>query len=277
MITPCLNSIRTIKETLLSVRAAKEDLARHAWTLEHIIVDGGSLDGTHEWLESYCRSNRFCRYIPNGGYGAYAAMNAGLRQARGHYTHILNADDVLLDPESYASLIRNGYQHAAQILIMSIGYFSRPSRIIRSLWHVKPIPASQEEWRKQLIRGLHYPHPGFIAKTSIYQEESFDERFSLSADYKLMQHILLKAATTKTTMVCTRPVVAMDERGSTGSWLARLRGVRQLSRINKELCINQSALMRYWGKARQRLQRLENPIIVPSWESENNETAEGCI
>ncbi|HSA12399.1 MAG TPA: glycosyltransferase family 2 protein [Candidatus Paceibacterota bacterium] len=83
VVTPTLNSIRTIRETLASV--ARQDYP-HA---EHIVVDGGSTDGTIEVLRNWPR----LRWISEKDEGHYHAMNKGIQMAQGDAVGILNADD----------------------------------------------------------------------------------------------------------------------------------------------------------------------------------------
>ena len=45
IITPSFNSLRFFRETLQSIRSQRGDVQ-----LEHIVIDGGSTDGTVEWL-----------------------------------------------------------------------------------------------------------------------------------------------------------------------------------------------------------------------------------
>jgi len=268
VITPCLNAIATIAENLLSVLAAREALKRDGWLLEHLIIDGGSDDGTTELVAEYADRYSFCRWIANIRGGPYAAMNAGLEQASGHYTHVLNSDDLLLDSAGYAAFLQEGHRKGAKVLITSIGYFRRPDRQLKSLWLVNPVPMNTSEWKQQLLRGLHYPHPGFIAETELYRDEAFDEKYSLSADYKLMQKLLLGPARPETTLLYTQPLVAMAEGGATGSWRAILKGWKQLTAINQELGIQASSAKRYWKKARRRLLPLAEKIMI--------EKLEGC-
>lgn len=267
VITPCLNAIDTIAENIQSVLAARNALTRGGWELEHLIVDGGSVDGTAELVAKHAAKHYFCRWVSNVSGGPYAAMNAGLQQASGRYTHVLNSDDLLLDPLAYAGFLQEGHGKEARVLIASIGYFRRPSRYLRSLWLIQPIPLSKNKWRQQLLGGLHYPHPGFIAETRIYRDEAFDENYSLSADYKLMQSILLGPAVPELTMVSSKPLVAMAEGGATGSWKAILKGWKQLDAINRELGIHASSMKRYYEKLWQRLRPLPRPIIVERQEA----------
>ncbi len=263
IITPCLNAVRTISETLLSVVEAQAVLQRDHWELEHILIDGGSTDGTETVVESHAAKYGFCRKISNIKGGPYAAMNVGLQQAGGHYAHVLNSDDLLLDPMAYAAFLQTGHRSKASVLLASIGYFRRPGRQLKSLWRVDPIPASFGEWQHQLTRGLHYPHPGFIADSERYRLQSFDVNYSLSADYKLMQSILLAQSPLDPPMVCHHPLVAMAEGGATGNWKAILKGWRQLDAINQEMGIQASGPRRYWRKLKQRLRPLPQSIRLP--------------
>lgn len=264
VITPCLNASDTISENLLSVLAARKALVTRGWELEHLVVEGGSVDGTAELVTDHATRHSYCRITANIKGGPYAAMNAGLGQATGHYTHILNSDDLLLDPDAYASFVVEGHRKGAKVLISSIGYFRRPSHQVRSLWVVESIPINKPQWQRELLRGLHYPHPGFIAETKMYREEGFDESYSLSADYKLMQNILIGPAMPETTLTSHHPLVSMAEGGATGNWKAILKGRQQLAAINKDLGIKAPSLKRYWRKIRQRMRPLPKPMNISS-------------
>ena len=100
----------------------------------------------------------------------------------------------------------------------------------------------------------------------MYRQQSFDETYSLSADYKLMQSILLTQPPEAPPMVCQHPLVAMAEGGATGNWKAVFQGWRQLGAINQELGIEASGVRRYWRKLKQRLRPLPKPILIPHLE-----------
>ncbi|MEB3360988.1 MAG: glycosyltransferase [Synechococcaceae cyanobacterium] len=267
IITPCRNAIGTIGDTLLSVLSARRVLQNDGLDLEHLLIDGGSTDGTAEVVARHVARHGFCSWMPDIIGGPYAAMNVGLRQARGCYAHVLNADDRLLDPHAFAAFLKAGHRSGASVLLASIGYFRRPDLRLRSLWRVDPLPANSAEWKRQLLRGLHYPHPGFIAATERYRQQSFDEAYSLSADYKLMQAILLTQSTEDLPMTCQQPLVAMAEGGVTGNWKAVLRGWHQLNAINQEMGIQTSCLRRYWRKLQQRFRPPDQPLNLPILEA----------
>lgn len=83
VVTPSFNSVSTIRETIESVRG--QDYPH--W--EHIVVDGGSTDGTQEVLRSYPHLN----WSSEKDDGHYHAMNKGIASAQGEFVVILNADD----------------------------------------------------------------------------------------------------------------------------------------------------------------------------------------
>jgi glycosyltransferase involved in cell wall biosynthesis len=83
IVTPTFNSIHTLRETLESV--SRQDYPN----VEHIVVDGGSTDGTLDVVREFPR----LRWISEKDEGHYHAMNKGIGMATGEAIGILNADD----------------------------------------------------------------------------------------------------------------------------------------------------------------------------------------
>jgi GT2 family glycosyltransferase len=83
VITPCLNGARYLPEAIESVLAQR---CPHA---DHIVIDGGSTDGTLEVLRRYPN----VRVISGPDRGMYDALNKGLTLARGEIIGVLNSDD----------------------------------------------------------------------------------------------------------------------------------------------------------------------------------------
>src|ERR1051326_3179552 len=83
IVTPSFNSIHTIRATIESV--ASQDYA----LFEHIIIDGGSTDGTIEVLKGYPH----LIWISEKDEGHYHAMDKGTLMASGDAVAVLNADD----------------------------------------------------------------------------------------------------------------------------------------------------------------------------------------
>lgn len=85
VITPSFNSIRTIRETIESVRSQNYP------NVEHIVMDGGSKDGTVELLKEYPH----LLWVSEKDEGHYHAMNKGIQASTGDVVEILNSDDCL--------------------------------------------------------------------------------------------------------------------------------------------------------------------------------------
>ena len=256
LITPSLNAGKTLAATLDSVKSVSVELARHGWQLEHILVDGGSSDSTLEIWDSYAKTQPFCQTLRNVVGGPYPAMQAGLSLANGTYTHILNADDQISNPELYAEYLIEAQSLSSVVMLSSISYFRKSLSQITRIWSVQNLPGTRAAWKQQLANGLHYPHPGFVAITERYQSVGFDLSYSLSADYKMMQLILLGLADDEHVLVVKAPLVAMAEGGLTTGVGAILQGREEIRNINHELGIKHSSLRRYSLKILQLFKRI---------------------
>jgi len=86
IITPCLNRADFVAEAVESVLAqARQDV-------EHIVVDGGSNDGTLDVLAKYPHLT----VVSEPDTGLYDAINKGIRMSTGEVVGLLNSDDVYL-------------------------------------------------------------------------------------------------------------------------------------------------------------------------------------
>jgi len=89
IVTPSLNQGRFIGEAIRSVAAQTYD------QVEHLVVDGGSTDGTLDVL-SRAELDDGLRWVSEPDRGMYEAINKGVRQARGDVLAYLNGDDAYL-------------------------------------------------------------------------------------------------------------------------------------------------------------------------------------
>lgn len=88
IVTPSLNQGEFIERTLRSVLEQQGD-----FDLEHLVIDGGSTDGTQEILQRY--ADRM-RVVVEPDTGQANAINKGLRAATGDVVGWVNSDDLLL-------------------------------------------------------------------------------------------------------------------------------------------------------------------------------------
>ena len=88
VITPTLNSEKTIKDNLNSV-------ANQLYTeIEHIIIDGKSNDNTLSIIQKFPHVNKVVSEIDNG---IYDAMNKGIEYSTGDVIAFLNSDDFYIN------------------------------------------------------------------------------------------------------------------------------------------------------------------------------------
>lgn len=95
VVTPCYNSARFLAQCLDSVQAQRGD----GLEVEHIVIDGGSRDGSWDLIQSRAGSLAFT--VSEKDNGPAHAINKGLRRATGDALCWLNADD-LLEPGALA-------------------------------------------------------------------------------------------------------------------------------------------------------------------------------
>ena len=97
IITVCFNSEKTLEETIQSV------LIQDYPEVEHIIIDGGSTDGTLAIIRKYAA--QITQWISEKDHGMYDAMNKGIALATGDVIGILNSDDVYLNSHAISDLM----------------------------------------------------------------------------------------------------------------------------------------------------------------------------
>ncbi|MCW2118489.1 glycosyltransferase family 2 protein [Flavobacterium sp. 7A] len=99
IITINYNDVEGLKNTVNSV-------INQSWQeFEHIIIDGGSTDGSNDYIKE--NANYFSYAVSEADKGIYNAMNKGIAQACGEYLLMLNAGDVLHNVEVLKQVFEN--------------------------------------------------------------------------------------------------------------------------------------------------------------------------
>ncbi|MGB8703989.1 MAG: glycosyltransferase, partial [Gillisia sp.] len=87
IITVNLNNLEGLKRTMQSV-------FEQTWQeFEYIVIDGGSSDGSKEYIEA--NSAKIDHWVSEPDKGIYNGMNKGIKVANGEYLLFLNSGDEL--------------------------------------------------------------------------------------------------------------------------------------------------------------------------------------
>ncbi len=108
VVIAAFNAADTLEQTIESVLAQ----SRVGFRIEIVIVDDGSTDSTWELLKGHAGHVRAVRQ-PNSGIGA--ARNRGMREARGDFIALLDADD-LCDPARLQIQLAYLLEHPTMLL-----------------------------------------------------------------------------------------------------------------------------------------------------------------
>ncbi|MGH2959535.1 MAG: glycosyltransferase family 2 protein [Solirubrobacterales bacterium] len=179
VVTPTYNAAATIHETLASI--AEQNYP----ALDHVVVDGGSTDGTIEILEAEAAAGRL-RFISEPDNGLSDAFNKGVRMATGDFVGWLNADDTY-EPGALAAVAAavtakpEAEWATGRCKIM--GGSSAESRV--------SVTAYKNFLLKRFSLGLFLTNnfvssPATFVRRSVLDEiGALDERFKYRADYDL--------------------------------------------------------------------------------------------
>ncbi|NUQ37267.1 MAG: glycosyltransferase [Caldilineales bacterium] len=153
IITPSYNQGQFIEDTILSV------LGQDYANIEHIVVDGGSDDGTIEILQRY---DRQIRWLSEPDHGQADAINKGLRMASGDILAYLNSDDTYL-PGTISLVVSQFLAHPDTGLIygdcqainregLPFGIIhGHPFDVSRMIQRGEFIPQQAAFWRREVV------------------------------------------------------------------------------------------------------------------------------
>lgn len=174
IVTCTRDSVATLAHTLRSVQMQR------GVAFEHLVVDGGSSDGTLELLAAQAQPPRILRGV---GGGISRAMNAGIEAARGDVVAHLHGDDYYLHPDVLAhvadALSRDGSEWAFGRIVSDVGGRVLPEPFVAPRFS----PAA-------LRRGNFVPHPATFVRREVFQRfGGFRTDYRLAMDYELWLRI----------------------------------------------------------------------------------------
>lgn len=165
VITVNFNNLEGLKNTAKSV-------GEKSWDhLEWIVVDGGSQDGSEEFLAA--GPEALNEYISEPDNGIYDAMNKGIGLAMGDWVIFMNAGDVFY-PELNLHALVAGFQDKTDAYFGDViaKYGNGFTRI------------SQAKDIKEIWKRLPFSHQSLFVRRFMLLEHPFDLAFPICADYE---------------------------------------------------------------------------------------------
>jgi glycosyltransferase involved in cell wall biosynthesis len=213
IVTVCLNAAACIETAIKSVRAQTYPC------IEHIIIDGGSTDGTLEILNRYRAG--FAYLLSEPDRGIYHAMNKGINAATGDILFFLNADDCFVDDDTLTDVACVFSQHPTlEIVYGNLIWQVQGSRVRRK----QPSMVTREYLAERTIL-----HQTVFARPAVFvSTQGFSERYRVVSDYEWMLKVFLRDQ--RNYLYYDRDIAIMDTRGRswTTNWeQERLRVMRE--------------------------------------------------
>lgn len=169
VVTVCLNSDRTIHDTIASVLAQKDA------QIEYLVIDGESTDRTLEILAS--QGSHLDDVVSEPDHGIADAFNKGICRAKGDLVGLINADDMLLPGALdrvrswFASHPEFDVLHG-DVLLYDGDHFIKRLTPAGCWWY---------PWRLVLFN-----HPATFVRGSVYREQGlFDTSYAVAMDVEI--------------------------------------------------------------------------------------------
>lgn len=163
IITINYNNLEGLKKTY-------ESVVCQTWTdYEWIIIDGGSTDGSREFIEVH--QDKFAYWCSEPDKGVYNAMNKGIAKAKGEYLNFMNSGDCFYEKETLEKVF--SVTHDERI-IYGDAIFDYGDK--ECLYQIPELDLC-----KFLYHNL--PHQSMFIQRNLHLHYMYDESFKILADW----------------------------------------------------------------------------------------------
>lgn len=172
IVTPSFNQAKFLEETIRSV------LAQDYPSIEYILIDGGSTDGSVEIIQKY--AHRLAYWVSEKDRGQTDALNKGFAAATGNIFAWLNSDDTY-QPGAIRSAVDFLTSHPRVGLVYGdLNFINERGEIVGKF------PAAQTNLVR-LRRGyVHIPQPAAFFRADLWKKVGpLDPSFYFAMDYDL--------------------------------------------------------------------------------------------
>lgn len=174
-VTPSFNQGRFLEDTIMSVAL------QNYRPIEHIVIDGGSTDGTVDVLKRCAKQMQSPGYSlewisePDRGYAD--ALGKGFARARGEIIGWLNSDDVYWDRFVAESAVRTLARHPeVDVAFGDVALISETG----GLWMIWCFPSFQF---KRALRGYIVPQPTIFFRRQVAERHPISSLHAVGLDH----------------------------------------------------------------------------------------------
>ena len=169
IITIALNSEKYLEQTILSVLNQTYD------NITHIIIDGGSTDGTLDIIHKY--ESRLAYWVSEKDEGISDAFNKGIRDSSGQIIGIINSGDILLPGTIDRVVSFFAENPRAEVIHGDVLLYENDIVIKR----IKPAARWWLPWRLVLFN-----HPATFVRREVYERYGvFSKNYKIAMDVEI--------------------------------------------------------------------------------------------
>ena len=162
--TPKISIITAVYNNVHEIGHAIESVISQTYpTIDYIVVDGGSTDGTTDIVKKY--GSKVHTFLSEPDHGIYDALNKGLRLANGDVVGILHSDDLFYSNETLAHIASLFEEKGCDAVYGDLLYVSKTDtqKVIR-YWKSAPFNV------KNFKKGWMPAHPTLFMKKEVLEK-----------------------------------------------------------------------------------------------------------
>ena len=246
--SPLISVVTVVYNGSAQLRSTIESVLQQKMSeIEHIVIDGGSTDGTCDVLHEF--DNRLDYWVSEPDDGIYDAMNKALTLCNGEYVHFLNAGDRYCSPSTL--------QRVSTLLALQPALLMNRVHGVKIDGGIILLPKTLGLNGCRHLFNSAYCHQGAVARTSLLQTIGFDRTYVHFADfYALMRVREMSALVLETSEV----VVDFPLDGISSNWRKAPTLYAEKERLLSSLGEPQSNWMYWFGFLRAHFYRLKMAI-----------------
>lgn len=176
IVTPVYNRADCIEKCLFSVSDQSYP------NIEHILIDGGSTDGTIDIIKKNINSKTILFSEPDTG--IFDALNKGLDKSSGDIILVLNSDDYLVDRNIVNEITQIFFDTSCEIVYGDVCFFKQENNKIIRRFNSGFFSPDKIQF------GFQPAHPAMFIKKTIYNEYgNYDTDFKIAGDFEFIARI----------------------------------------------------------------------------------------